>query len=133
MPARGRQVVGEEWRVGNCFPARFPSTCRSALCASESGFPAGEELVGKVTGGKEMTAATRRSDDGGFRKENKVTGRKHDHRKSKLGFPTWLLYHLKREKGESLIFIIFTERLTTTLHIGLIYIHTRGSHNIVRK
>ena len=40
---------------------------------------------------------------------------------------------VKREKGESLIFIIFTERLTTTLHIGLIYIHTHGSHNTVRK
>ena len=40
---------------------------------------------------------------------------------------------MKREKGESLIFIIFTEKLTTTLHIGLIYIHTLGSHNTIRK
>ena len=55
-------------------------------------------------------AAARRSDDGGFQKENKVTKRKHDHRKKKLGFPFWLLYHVKREKGESLIFIIFTEK-----------------------
>ena len=44
-------------------------------------FPAGEELAGK------SPAAARRSDDGGFREENKVTGMKHDHRKSKLGFP----------------------------------------------
>ena len=40
---------------------------------------------------------------------------------------TWdlivLPFGAKREKGESLIFIIFTKKLTTTLHIGLIYIH----------
>ena len=37
-----------------------------------------------------MEVAVRRSDDGGFWKENKVTGMKHDHQKSKLGFPLWL-------------------------------------------
>ena len=46
-------------------------------------FSAGEELAGKSP----AAAATRKSDDGGFREENKVTGMKHDHRKSKLGFP----------------------------------------------
>ena len=34
-----------------------------------------------------VVAAARRSGGGGFREENKVTGMKHDHRKSKLGFP----------------------------------------------
>ena len=44
-------------------------------------FPVGEELVGK------SPATARISGGGGFREENKVTGMKHDHRKSKLGFP----------------------------------------------
>ena len=47
-------------------------------------FPAGEELAEKSP---TAAAATRISDGGGFREENKVTGMKHDHRKSKLGFP----------------------------------------------
>ena len=79
-------------RVGSCFPARFPPTCRSASCASESEVSdwrrdgrksrrQGDPTVAAVV-------AVRRSDGGGFRKENKVIGRKHDHRKSKLGFPT---------------------------------------------
>ena len=47
-------------------------------------FPAREELARKSP----ATAATaRRFGDGGFREENKVTVMKHDHRKSKLGFP----------------------------------------------
>ena len=47
-------------------------------------FLSGEELAGKSP----TTAMTaRRSGDGGFREENKVTAMKHDHRKSKLGFP----------------------------------------------
>ena len=37
-------------------------------------FPAREELAEKSP-----AAATRRSDDGGFREENKVTGMKHNH------------------------------------------------------
>ena len=44
-------------------------------------FPVGEELAGK------SPTVARRSDNGGFREENKVTRMKHDHRKSKLGFP----------------------------------------------
>ena len=52
-------------------------------------FPAGEELAVKspVTARARAAAAARRSDDGGFQEENKVIGMKHDHRKSKLGFP----------------------------------------------
>ena len=46
-------------------------------------FLAGEELAGKSP----AAAAARISGDEGFREENKVTGMKHDHRKSKLGFP----------------------------------------------
>ena len=45
-------------------------------------FPAGEELAGKSP-----AATARRSGGKGFLEENKVTGMKHDHRKSKLGFP----------------------------------------------
>ena len=44
-----------------------------------------------------------------------------------------IIVPVKRVKGESLIFILFTERLATTVHIELIYIHTHRSHNIVRK
>ena len=72
-------------RVGSCFPAGFPPTCRSASCASES------EVSGRKSHQRQgdlIAAAVRRSDGGGFQEENKVTGRKHDHRKSKLGFPT---------------------------------------------
>ena len=43
-------------------------------------------LIGEDLAGKSL-ATTRRSDDGGFREKNKVTEMKHDHRKSKLGFP----------------------------------------------
>ena len=50
-------------------------------------FPAGEELAGKSLATATATATARRSDDGGFREENIMTGMKHDHRKSKLGFP----------------------------------------------
>ena len=94
VPARGQQAVGEERRLESYFPTGFPPTCRSVLCASEF------EVSGRRRAGRKShrrqgdltVAATkvRRSDGGGFRKENKVTGRKHDHRKSKLGFPTWL-------------------------------------------
>ena len=79
-------------RVGSYFPARFPLTCRSASCASEY------EVSGRRRAGwknhrrqGDPTVATaRRYDDGGFRKDNKGTERKHDHRRSKLGFPIWL-------------------------------------------
>ena len=47
-------------------------------------FPVGEELAGKSPA---VAATGRISGGGGFREENKVTGMKHDHRKSKLGFP----------------------------------------------
>ena len=50
---------------------------------------AGEELVGKShwrQGDPTGATAVRKSDDGGFRKENKVTGRKHDHRNKKKRF-----------------------------------------------
>ena len=58
-------------------------------------FPAEEELAVKspvtaraaARARARAAAATRRSDDGGFQEENKVIGMKHDHRKSKLGFP----------------------------------------------
>ena len=50
-------------------------------------FPTGEELVGKSPAVAVAAAAARISGDGGFREKNKVTGVKHDHRKSKLGFP----------------------------------------------
>ena len=40
-PACGTQAAGEKWRVDDYFPTRFPSTCRSASCASES------EVVGR--------------------------------------------------------------------------------------
>ena len=68
------------WRcVDVCFPAGFPLMCRSASCASES------EVSGRRRAGqKKSLAAARRSDGGGgggFRKENKVTERKHSHRK----------------------------------------------------
>ena len=46
-------------------------------------FPVGEELAGKSS----AATTARRSYDEGFREENKVIGMKHDHRKSKLGFP----------------------------------------------
>ena len=46
-------------------------------------FPSEEELAGKSP----AAAAARISGGGGFREENKVTEMKHDHQKSKLGFP----------------------------------------------
>ena len=58
-------------------------------------FLAGEELIGKSP-----VAAVRRSGDGGFRKENKVTVMKHDHRKSKLNFP-FGSDTMRREKREN--------------------------------
>ena len=61
----------------------LPLACRSASCASESEVLAGEELAGNSP----TAATTRRSDGGGFWQENKVTRMKHDHQKSKLGFP----------------------------------------------
>ena len=49
-------------------------------------FPAGEELAGKSPAAA-TAAMARRSSSRGFQEENKVTGMKHDHQKSKLGFP----------------------------------------------
>ena len=46
-------------------------------------FLAGEELAGNSL----TAAAARRSDGRGFCEENQVTRMKHDHKKSKLGFP----------------------------------------------
>ena len=75
------------WRcVDGCFPAGFPPTCRLASCASES------EVSSWRRAGWKKSPAVRRSDGGGrgegFRKENKVIGRKHGHqKKKKLGFP----------------------------------------------
>ena len=65
------------WRcVDDCFSAGFPPTCRSASCASES------EVSNQRRTGRKKSPIARRSDGGGgFRKENKVTGRKHGHRK----------------------------------------------------
>ena len=81
------------WRcVESCFPAGFSPTCRLASCASESEVSDRRRAGRKSHRGQgdPMTVAVRRSDDEGFQKENKVTGRKHDHRKKKLGFPFWL-------------------------------------------
>ena len=41
--------------------------------------------------------------------------------------------YVKREKRESLILLFHGKRLASTLHIGLIYIHTHGTHNTVRQ
>ena len=68
---------GAWWRVDDCFPEGFPPTCRSASCASES------EVASQRRAGRKKSLAARRSGGGdrGFQKENKVTGRKHGHRK----------------------------------------------------
>ena len=75
--ARGTQAAGEERRVDDYFPTGFPPTCRSVSCALEF------EVVGRRRAGRKKSLAARRSNGGGegFRKENKVTGRKHGHRK----------------------------------------------------
>ena len=72
--------------MGDCLSAGFPLTCRSASCASESEvvgrrsacWKSWLEKVGAGGGGEEEIR--RRS--GGFRKEMKVTGRKHGHWKN---------------------------------------------------
>ena len=78
-PTHGTQATGEEWCVDDCFSVGFPSTCRSALCALES------DVSDRRRAGRKKSLAAKRSnsggDKGGFRKENKVTGRKHGHRK----------------------------------------------------
>ena len=69
------------------FPTGLPLTCRSASCASESKVSGQLEKSWPEKSSTEAAAvAARRSDGGGFRQENKVTGMKPDHRKSKLGF-----------------------------------------------
>ena len=120
------------WRhVGDCLSTGFPLTGRSASCASES------EVAGwrracwkswleKVTdgsgGGEEI-----KGQSGGFRKEKKVTGRKHNHRKKNWIFPFGSDAMWKEKKGESLIYYLQKQ---TILHIGIyIYIHARETHN----
>ena len=84
-PARGRQAAGEKHPDGACG-AVFRRGCHRRVDRPRAPrnlrFPTGEELAEKSP-----AAAVRRSDDEGFEEENKVTGMKHDHRKSKLGFP----------------------------------------------
>ena len=86
MECRPSEKSGVWRRVDGCFPAGFPSTCRSALCASES------KVSGRRRAGRKKSPAVRRSDGGSsgerFLKENKVTGRKYGHRKKKKGFPS---------------------------------------------
>ena len=76
----------EAARDGACV-AVFRRGCHRRVdrpCAPRNlRFPTGEELAGKSP----VVAAARISGSGGFWEENKVTGMKHDHRKSKLGFP----------------------------------------------
>ena len=74
-------------RVDGKLPERSSARqrVRGCFCAPRNlRFPVGEELAGKSP-----TAATtaRRSGGEGFREENNVIGMKHDHQKSKLGFP----------------------------------------------
>ena len=66
--------------VRGCFSARCHRRVDRPHAPRNQRFPVGEELAGK-------SSAARRSGGGGFREENKVTGMKYDHRKSKLGFP----------------------------------------------
>ena len=104
-PTRGIQFVGEEWRVESCFPTGFPPTCRSASCSLEY------EVSGRRRAGRKKSPATRRSDGkaarrsdgdgngGGFRKENKLIGRKHDHWKKKIRFSLLTLIPCEERKG----------------------------------
>ena len=79
--------------VESCFPTGFPPMCRSASCISKSKV-SDRRRAGRKSqwrqGDPTTAVAVKRSDGGGFREENKVTERKHDHRKKKLGFPFWL-------------------------------------------
>ena len=98
--AHGRQAAEEEWHVESCSMG-FPLTCRSASCASES------EVSDRRSVGQKKSLVARRSDGGGsgggFGKENKVTGRKHDHRK-KLRFSLLALIPCEERKGRILNF-----------------------------
>ena len=98
--AHGRQVAEEEWHVESCLVG-FPLTCRSASCASEY------EVFDQRRAGWKNSLVARRSDGGssggGFGKENKVTERKHDHRK-KLRFSLLDLIPCEERKGRILNF-----------------------------
>ena len=91
--------------VDGCFTVGFPPTCRLILCASES------EVSNRRRAGWKKSPAVRRSDDGdsdgGFQKENKVTGRKHDHQKKKIRFSPPTLIPCEERKGIIPNFIIF--------------------------
>ena len=81
LECRPLEKSGAWRRVESCFPVGFPLICRSASCASESKV-SGRRRAGRK---KSSVAVVRRSDGSdsgeGFQKENKVTGRKHGHRK----------------------------------------------------
>ena len=121
---RGMQAVGEKWHVESCFSMGFPSTCRSASCASEF------EVFGRRRAGRKKsltTAATARRFDGsvndeGFRKENKID-RKETRSHKKIRFSLLTLIPCEERKGRIPNFYYIHEKLTTTLHIGLIYIY----------
>ena len=87
--------------------------------------PLNLRVFGWRRAGRKKSPAARRFDgggDGGFRKKNKVTGRKHGHRK-KIRFSPLALIPCEERKRRIPNFIIFTKKLTTTLHIGHIYIY----------
>ena len=87
-------------------------------------FPAGEELAGKSHQRQGDPTAARRSDDGGFLKENKVTGRKHDHRKKKIRFSLLALIPCEERKGRIPNFY-YIHRKHLLLHYILdLYIYT---------
>ena len=96
--ARGRQAAcGGVWRA--VFRRVFLRRVDRLHAPRNLRFLAGEELAGKSHRRQgDLTTATRRFDGRGFRKENKVTERKHDHKKKKR-FSLLALIPCEEKKG----------------------------------
>ena len=120
---RRRVARGGAWRA--VFQQGFLRRVDRPRAARNLRFPAGEELAGKSNRRQGDPTAARRSDGGGFWKENKVTERKYDHRKKKkIRFSLLVLIPCEERKGRIPNFY-YIHRKHLLLHYILdLYIYT---------